>query len=90
MMFQNVSFVVVPRFYHLVLAQQHILDVPSAQVKTAILLSALGTLGTTEVVENFDTRDHTEVLLKYLGAPIRIKKIGNKKIISFQVNNEFK
>ena len=70
------------------LAQQHILDVPSAQVKTAILLSALGTLGTTEIVENFNTRDHTEILLKYLGAPIGIKKIGNKKIISLKGHHE--
>ena len=66
------------------LAQKHILDVPSAQVKTALLFSALNTPGVTEVVENFDTRDHTEILLKNLNAPIAIKKIGNKKLISLK------
>ena len=41
-----------------------------------------------KIVENFDTRDHTEILLKYLGAPIGIKKIGNKKIISLKGYHE--
>tara|TARA_B100001996_G_scaffold210287_1_gene161369 strand:+ start:5362 stop:6699 length:1338 start_codon:yes stop_codon:yes gene_type:complete len=66
------------------LAQKHILDVPSAQVKSAIMFSALNTPGTTEIVEKYDTRDHTEILLKNLNAPIKIKKIGKKRLISLK------
>ena len=70
------------------LAQKHELLVPSAQVKTAILLSALNTPGITEVIERHDTRNHTELLLRKLGADIKIKKIGNKKIISLKGQQE--
>ena len=66
------------------LAQKHILDIPSAQVKSAIMFSALNTPGTTEIVEKYDTRDHTEILLKNLNAPIRIKQIGKKRLISLR------
>jgi 3-phosphoshikimate 1-carboxyvinyltransferase len=44
--------------------------VPSAQVKSAVLLAGLRTPGTTEVEEPTPTRDHTERLLHYLGAPV--------------------
>ena len=66
------------------LAQKHILDIPSAQVKSAIMFSALNTPGTTEILEKYDTRDHTEILMKNLNAPIRIKKIGKKRLISLR------
>jgi 3-phosphoshikimate 1-carboxyvinyltransferase len=46
-------------------------DVPSAQVKGAVLLAALAAEGTTTVAEGIPTRDHTERLLDALGAPIR-------------------
>jgi 3-phosphoshikimate 1-carboxyvinyltransferase len=46
-------------------------DVPSAQVKSAVLLAALGAEGRTSVAERVPTRDHTERLLITLGAPIR-------------------
>ena len=45
-------------------------DVPSAQVKGAVLLAALAAEGTTTVVEPVRTRDHTERALAALGAPI--------------------
>lgn len=44
--------------------------VPSAQVKSAVLLAALGTQGTTTVIEPVATRDHTERMLKGFGAEI--------------------
>lgn len=47
------------------------LEVASAQVKSAILLAALRTPGTTIVREGVRTRDHTERLLEYMGAPVR-------------------
>ncbi len=46
-------------------------DVPSAQVKSAVLLAALAAEGGTIVAERVQTRDHTERLLIALGAPIR-------------------
>ena len=50
------------------------LEIGSAQVKSAILLAALNLSGTTIVKERFPSRDHTEILLKYLGADIKKKK----------------
>ena len=46
-------------------------DVPSAQVKGAVLLAALAAEGPTTVNEAVRTRDHTERLLGALGAPVR-------------------
>ena len=47
------------------------LPVPSAQVKSAVLLAGLVAEGETTVVERFPTRDHTERLLERAGATIR-------------------
>ncbi len=44
------------------------LPVPSAQVKTAVLLAALFAPGTTMVEESVTTRDHTEIALREFGA----------------------
>lgn len=48
------------------------LPVPSAQVKSAVLLAGLGTPGVTSVIEPVFTRDHTERMLKGFGADIEI------------------
>jgi 3-phosphoshikimate 1-carboxyvinyltransferase len=45
--------------------------IPSAQVKSAILLAALGAEGATTVEEPAVTRDHTERALRALGASIQ-------------------
>src|SRR5919204_1874121 len=45
-------------------------DVPSAQVKGAILLAGAAAEGTTTVVESIRTRDHTERALGAMGAPV--------------------
>jgi 3-phosphoshikimate 1-carboxyvinyltransferase len=58
------------------------LNVPSAQLKSAWCLAALNTKGISTLEERFETRDHTEIMLKYLNANIKIKKFKNKKIIS--------
>ncbi|MGI8479238.1 MAG: 3-phosphoshikimate 1-carboxyvinyltransferase [Gaiellaceae bacterium] len=47
------------------------LPVPSAQVKSAVLLAGLFAEGETTVVEPLPTRDHTERLLERAGAPVR-------------------
>jgi 3-phosphoshikimate 1-carboxyvinyltransferase len=46
------------------------LPVPSAQVKSAILLAGLNTPGMTTVVEPEPTRDHTERMLRHFGATV--------------------
>jgi 3-phosphoshikimate 1-carboxyvinyltransferase len=46
--------------------------VPSAQVKSAILLAGLNTPGETTVIEAEATRDHTERLLRHFGATVRV------------------
>jgi len=45
--------------------------VPSAQVKSAILLAALAATGTTRVRESVATRDHTERMLRARGVAVR-------------------
>jgi 3-phosphoshikimate 1-carboxyvinyltransferase len=47
------------------------LEVPSAQVKTAVLLAGVQAEGETTVVEPAPSRDHTERLLPVFGAPVR-------------------
>ncbi|MBX3128626.1 MAG: 3-phosphoshikimate 1-carboxyvinyltransferase [Polyangiaceae bacterium] len=46
------------------------MPVPSAQVKSALLLSGLYASGPTEIAEGLVTRDHTERLLSALGLPV--------------------
>lgn len=46
------------------------LPVPSAQVKSAVLLAGLHAAGETTVIENEATRDHTERMLRYFGADV--------------------
>jgi 3-phosphoshikimate 1-carboxyvinyltransferase len=56
-------------------AELHAIDyelpVPSAQVKSAVLLAALRAEGETTVVEPLPTRDHTERLLERAGAVVK-------------------
>jgi len=47
------------------------LPVPSAQVKSAILIAGLAAAGETTVIEREPTRDHTERMLRYFGADVR-------------------
>ena len=49
---------------------EHVPDVPSAQVKSSVLVAGLHASGRTVVVEAGPTRDHTERLLEAMGAPI--------------------
>ena len=71
------------------------LEVPSAQIKSGLLLASLNTKGKTIISENKITRDHTETMLKSFGANINIEKkekkktitvIGNKELISKNIN----
>jgi 3-phosphoshikimate 1-carboxyvinyltransferase len=61
---------------------EYTLPVPSAQVKSAVLLAGLNTPGETTVVEPQATRDHTERMLGHFGAMVRIVPAegGGKRI----------
>ncbi|HLN25693.1 MAG TPA: 3-phosphoshikimate 1-carboxyvinyltransferase, partial [Patescibacteria group bacterium] len=51
------------------------LPVPSAQVKSAVLLAGLNTPGSTTVIEHEATRDHTELMLRGFGADVRVESL---------------
>jgi 3-phosphoshikimate 1-carboxyvinyltransferase len=53
------------------LPMEYTLPVPSAQVKSAVLLAGLHAMGETTVIEKEATRDHTERMLRYFGAEVR-------------------
>ena len=57
------------------------LKIPSAQIKSGIMLASLNTEGETNIIENRVTRDHTEIMLESFGANIDVKNTGNRKII---------
>jgi 3-phosphoshikimate 1-carboxyvinyltransferase len=50
--------------------------VPSAQIKSAVLLAGLAAPGVTTVIEQEASRDHTELMLKHFGAEIVSTKDG--------------
>jgi 3-phosphoshikimate 1-carboxyvinyltransferase len=47
-------------------------EIPSAQVKSAILIAGLYAGGKTSVTESVKTRDHTEVMLSAMGADVNV------------------
>ena len=51
----------------------YVLPVPSAQVKSAILLAGLSAPGETSVVENIPSRNHTENMLRHFGVNVDIQ-----------------
>jgi 3-phosphoshikimate 1-carboxyvinyltransferase len=54
--------------------------VPSAQLKSAVLLAGLAAPGETTVIEAQATRDHTERMLRHFGAKVTVKQIGTNDI----------
>jgi len=52
--------------------------VPSAQIKSAVLLAGLAAPGTTTVIEGEASRDHTERMLAYFGAEIVAEPEGTR------------
>jgi 3-phosphoshikimate 1-carboxyvinyltransferase len=58
------------------------LPVPSAQVKSSVLLAGLNTPGATSVIEPQATRDHTERMLRHFGANVAVEAAegGGKRI----------
>ena len=55
--------------------------VPSAQVKSAVLLAGLNAPGITRVEEPEATRDHTENMLRHFGATVQVEADGRRRVI---------
>jgi 3-phosphoshikimate 1-carboxyvinyltransferase len=64
--------------------------VPSAQVKSAVLLCGLNAPGITRVEEPEATRDHTENMLRHFGATVQVEEAGRGRIISLQGQPELR
>lgn len=65
------------------------MKVASAQVKSCILLASLATRGTTTIFEPEKCRDHSEIMMRYLGLKIGIENFGNGSKISYSGLQEF-
>lgn len=61
----------------------------SAQVKSCILLASLTTRGTTTIIEPEKCRDHSEIMMRYLGLKIATENFNNGTKISYSGLQEF-
>ncbi len=66
------------------------LPVPSAQVKSAVLLAGLNAPGETIVIEPQPTRDHSERMLRHFGAALAIDDGPNGRRIALKGQPELK
>ena len=64
--------------------------IPSAQIKSAIMLSALNTNGTIKIKEFKTTRDHTENMLKSMGYNIKVKENSIHRFIEMKNDKDLK
>ena len=64
------------------------LPVASAQVKSSILLAALASGTSVEIIEPIQTRDHTERMIKNFGGNLEIAFEGSKNIIQLAPSNQ--
>ena len=64
--------------------------VPSAQVKSAVLLAGLNARGTTRVEEPEATRDHSENMLRHFGATVHVETAGSGRIITLEGQPELR
>lgn len=60
------------------------LEIPSAQVKSAILLAGLSAHGRVTVAERNKTRDHTERMLPLFGVPVTAKDGANGTVVGVE------
>ncbi len=61
---------------------RYVVPVPSAQVKSAVLLAGLNAPGQTIVIEKEATRDHTERMLAGFGADITVEDTNEGRVIT--------
>ena len=66
------------------------LKIPSAQIKSGLILASLNTKGETNITEYRNTRDHTEKMLEAFDADIEINQVDNKKFIKITGRKELK
>ena len=69
---------------------QYTVPVPSAQVKSALLLAGLNVPGDTIITETEKTRDHTERMLSSFGAEIKVEDFSNRRLITLSGYSELK
>lgn len=69
---------------------RYALPVPSAQVKSAVLLAGLNTPGITSVIEKEATRDHSERMLRGFGADVTVEESAEGRVISVRGEAELK
>jgi 3-phosphoshikimate 1-carboxyvinyltransferase len=60
---------------------RYALPVASAQLKSALVLAGLQAAGRTEITEPAQSRDHTERMLRFLGAPISADPARNSIVV---------
>ena len=63
-------------------APRYTVPMPSAQVKSAVLLAGLNAPGETVVIEKEATRDHTERMLAGFGATIKTEETNEGRVIT--------
>lgn len=61
---------------------RYVVPVPSAQVKSAVLLAGLNAPGQTVVIEKEATRDHTERMLRGFGAELTVEDTDEGRVIT--------
>jgi 3-phosphoshikimate 1-carboxyvinyltransferase len=66
------------------------IEIPSAQIKSGLILAALNTDGLSHIVEKNITRDHTENMLISFGANINIEKKNNQTSIYIKGKQELR
>jgi 3-phosphoshikimate 1-carboxyvinyltransferase len=64
------------------------ISIPSAQIKSAVMLSALNTLGKVTIKEFSSTRDHTERMLKTMNYSILFKEKKEFRYITMSSDKE--
>ena len=72
------------------IAINHEEKIGSAQVKSSVIFASLNSLGITEIKELKKSRNHTENMLKFVGAGIKIRKFKNYNLISIEGQKEFR
>ena len=68
----------------------YVVPVPSAQVKSALLLCGLNAPGITRIEEREATRDHSENMLRHFGATVTIQAAGHGRIIELHGQPELR
>jgi len=65
------------------------LKVASAQIKSAIMLAALNINGETIIIEPEKCRDHSEIMMQYLGLDVKVEELEKGRKITVNGCNDF-